>query len=560
VTETLNEHWYSPFWCQKTLKILAGRADNPSLVPLRYNSAQRRMNNVVMEEVMAQRAVRIICLKMRQEAGISTWCESLIYSRLRRFPDLAATVISHDPTGTGNLYSMFQRFQSNDPGAPQTKHQHQQGLSFDEPHNSQVVIQTAAKKFAGSGSTINMLHISELAKWPFPKDTMLSLMMALSNSVSSFAMIESTAWGAGGDFHERWNDAEQDPNKLRPGQWRGVFIPWHEGDNCLRDPDTVDMADFGVDDRYNFYEHEEDELMKRFDLTMWHMAWRRFTIDDKCGGDVILFHQENPSTPEEAFISGGTPRFAMRVLQEWYRDAEDPDFVGETALVLEPRTLSMDLTPDGAGWLRIWYPFEEGHRYVIGADCAGSEPGGDENAAAILDVTGPKRRLAATIHGIRGADLYARALANVGYIYGEATIAVEVNGVGEAVQSHLRHFYPERSLYHRVQIDRATRRPGVRIGWYTGHITRQNIIEDLDAAVRDETLEILDEDTVLEFLNFQRVPGARNGEHKLGSHDDRVFGVGIAIQAADYTAAGEYPDYDAERHLRPGPPMAIEAA
>ena len=225
-------------------------------------------------------------------------------------------------------------------------------------------------------------------------------------------------------------------------------------------------------------------------------------------------------------------------------------------LLLDGRGPTLELRPAAGGWLKTWAPAKPGHRYVIGADCAGSDAGGDHNAACVLDRTAKPWEVVATIHGLRGAALYARALANVGYLYNEALIAVEVNGIGEACQSHLRHWYPERGIYHRLPIDRAKRRPGERIGWYTGHVTRQNLVEDLDSAIRDETIKVLDEETMLELLNFQRVPGMRNGEAKPGMHDDRVFALGIAIQAAGYRVSGEYDHFEEERHVKGAAPMA----
>ena len=39
------------------------------------------------------------------------------------------------------------------------------------------------------------------------------------------------------------------------------------------------------------------------------MAWRRHRIATRYGGDIELFHQEMPSTPEEAFLVSGRPVF-----------------------------------------------------------------------------------------------------------------------------------------------------------------------------------------------------------------------------------------------------------
>jgi len=544
--------WHDFVWCERHLHILAGRERVPTIKPLRYNSIQRKLNGILVEEL--KKPIRLIILKFRQ-GGVSTWTESVIYGRCRRVPNQAALILAHDPVGTEHIYQMFRRFHEHEIRQLPTRHLHQRGLAFAPPHNSQVTIQTAAKMFAGTSMTLQLAHLSELAKWPFPDETMLSLLQTMPATPGTFAVIESTAWGAGGYFHSQWLEAKEGAN-----QWRPVFLPWFDAEEYVMDVALVDMGGLGTEERYNYYEGEEVDLQKAHLLTERQMAWRRWAIDNNCRGDVLRFHQEYPSDDGEAFIASGSPRFFVSVLRRWYEQSEDPIFVGVTPLVIEGRQASTNLVKDGGGWLSIWRHPRPGNRYVVGADCAGVDAGGDHNAAVVIDTSTLPWEVVATVHGIRGADLYARALANVGYLFNEALMAVEVNGIGEACQSHLRHWYPERSIYHRLPIDRATRMPTERIGWYTGHITRHNLIECLDAAIRDEMIAVKDEATILELLNFQRVPGQRNGEAKPGTHDDRVFALGIAIQAASYRVSSEYSHFDEGRHVRGTAPLALRRA
>jgi len=540
-------------WQEAHLRILAGREEPPRVHLLRFNSAQRRLNAVVREEFRKKRPIRLIICKARQE-GVSTWVEALIYARCRLVPDQSGVILSHDPEGTANLYSMYQRYLDHDEAHPPTRFSSMKGLTFAPPHNSQVVVQTAAKRFAGTGQTHQMAHLSELAKWAFPEETMLSLMQAIPDIPESLVIIESTAYGAGGYFHEQWEAAVAGESG-----WRPVFLPWYiHAEYCLdlpaRDLDEA-LEDFGTHDRYNFYPGEEDDLVARFALTRGQLAWRRRAIDIKCGGDVLFFRQEYPATSEESFITSGSPRFAMRTLQTWYDNAIEPSFVGSMPLDISKREADIRLLEGEGDWLKIWGEIDTTHRHVLFADCAGSNPGGDHNTATVMDISSRPWKLVATIWGLRGADIYARAIANVGHLFGTCLVGVEVNGIGEACQSHLRHWYPERALYHRLPIDRAVRKPGDRIGFYTGHITRHNLIEDLDSAIRDETIEIPDMDTILELLAFQRLPGPRNGEARPGSKDDRVFALGGCLQIASYSAAGEYQQYREERHKQSTPPM-----
>jgi len=544
-------YYHDPIWCERHLCIYDKQGRRR---PLRYNGAQWKLSGVLQEEIRKKRPVRLIALKARQQ-GVSTWWESVGYSRTVREPGLRGLVLSHDPEGTGNLYMMYRNYYENDPEQLPTLSLNMTGIRF--AHGGQVLIQTAAKRFAGSGQTYQFVHFSEQAKWPFPQETSLSVLQSVANIPNTMVLNESTAYGAGNHFHTEWEAAIKGES-----EWRPVFLAWWEHREYRLPLDRVEMGDIGRHEAYNVYDGQETDLIERFGLLMEQLAWRRWCIRANCGGNVLLFMQEYPSSPEEAFLSGGAPRFDVRVLQSWYSTAADPLFIGRTELRLEQKLPTTDLLKDDNGWLRIWdYP-ESTARYVIFGDCAGCDSEGDHNAAVVLRVSGLPWKLVATVHGMRGADLYARALANVGHLYAGRelpTLGWEVNGVGEAMQSHLRHWYPEERCYHRIPIDKMTRRPQQRIGWYTGHITRHNLIEDLDAAIRDETVEVQDEDTILELLSFQRVPGNRNGEHKPGAKDDRVFALGGALQIAGYSQAGEYEHYDPVRHRQSSGPVSVEA-
>uniref|UniRef100_A0A6M3J3C9 Putative terminase n=1 Tax=viral metagenome TaxID=1070528 RepID=A0A6M3J3C9_9ZZZZ len=546
--------YHDPVWCQRNLQIVdkGGRR-----IPLRYNGPQRRLCRILQEEVAKGKPVRLICLKARQE-GVSTFWESVGYCRTVREPGLRGLVLSHDPEGTANLYMMYRTYYEYDPGKLDTAALNMKGLRF--AHGGQVLVQTAAKRFAGSGQTYQFVHFSEQAKWPFPSETSLSVLQSVGNLPNTMVLNESTAYGAGNYFHEQWKAASRGES-----EWRAVFLPWWEHDEyCL--PAEEELEDLGKDPTYNVYEGQEGDLASRFGLLPGQLAWRRWCIRANCGGSAYLFDQEYPAAPEDAFLAGGTPRFDVRVLQKWYQACAEtpPLFIGRTELRLEERSPTTETIGDEGGWLRVWDWPRPGEKFVLFGDCAGENPEGDHNAAAVLRTSSLPWKQVATLHGLRGADLYGRALANVGYLYGKGAgylpvLGWEVNGVGEAMQSHLRHWYPEEFCYHRLPIDRMVKRPGERIGWYTGRITRHNMIEDLDAAIRDETLEVPDEDTLLELLSFQRVPGPRNGEHKPGAKDDRVFALGGCLQIAGYSQAQEYEHYDPSRHKRASGPAVVEA-
>jgi hypothetical protein len=540
---------HSQVWAESQLKI---KDKGGSIIPLSYNYPQKDLERTFHEGMAKREPVRIIILKARQ-IGCSTWTESVIYDWICNIANQDALILADAPKSSQRLYEMFTTFYDHHIGRRKTRHMHAKGLKFAQPHNSQVVVDTAKRKYAGTSLTVQCAHLSEVAKWDDPETTMLSLMQALPGRADTFAVMESTAAGAGDWFNEQWDAAANGES-----EWTARFYPWFDMPEYRINPQRVNMENMGKDDRFNLYQGEETDLLKQFKrrISKEQMAWRRWAINNNCGGDVLLFHQEYPSSPEEAFISAGSPRFSVPVLAQWRQDATDPIRRGSFPVVFTYTDVTGKIQEGDL--VHIWEMPILGHDYVIGADSAGSDPRGDFNAAVVIDKTTVPYRVVAKVHGWTDADVYASQLAGLGRLYNNALLAIEVNGIGEAVQNQARHIY--HNFYHRIPIDKQVRMPGDRIGWYTGQITRHNIIETLAAAIRDQEVFVPSADIILEMLSFHVVPGKRGAESKPGTHDDYIFALGIALCTAQYTVSGEYRHYSPEEHESVGVQYAEDAA
>src|SRR5690606_37607220 len=153
---------------------------------------------------------------------------------------------------------------------------------------------------------------SEVAFFPDAKTTMLGLLQAVPDQPNTLVVLESTANGVGDWFHEMWQKAEKGENEFTP-----IFLPWFiqpeytrpfrteaEREQFIQEVEATHV-DANGETVYTY----EKQLMEKHDLTYEQLNWRRWTIANKCQGDEILFMQEYPSTPEEAFISSGRPVF-----------------------------------------------------------------------------------------------------------------------------------------------------------------------------------------------------------------------------------------------------------
>jgi hypothetical protein len=74
----------------------------------------------------------------------------------------------------------------------------------------------------GTGMTIPLAHLSELALWANPWQIDDALMPSIPYSPRTFAIFESTAKGRNNWWHEVWMDAKRGLGRRRP-----IFVPWY---------------------------------------------------------------------------------------------------------------------------------------------------------------------------------------------------------------------------------------------------------------------------------------------------------------------------------------------
>ena len=287
------------------------------LVPFKFKSVQARADAIAEDMRLRGLPVFLIFLKYRQ-GGISTWTEGRGYEHTRRIEGQRAFIIGNELENSNHLYRMYTRFHKNEPQSLPLETGNRKELIYAHPHNSHIVVSTAAKAQAGTGHTNHFVHISELAKWPNPDDTMLSLMQTIPDDPNSVCIIEFTAQGVGGLAYDMYWDAKNGKSSQMGPQFQAVFLAWFEDQEYFLPMERgEELEGLGIHPRYNEYEDEENILIEKHECSMDQMKWRRYCIDFKCGGSVAKFHQEYPSTDEEAFLSSGKPVFPVGVVKSW---------------------------------------------------------------------------------------------------------------------------------------------------------------------------------------------------------------------------------------------------
>lgn len=270
-----------PHYASKCLKI---RGKDGAISDFALNTAQRYLHERLEQQLRETGKVRAIVLKGRQQ-GISTYIGGRFYHRATFRRGLRVFILTHEQDATNNLFGMVDRYHQHNPIAPSTGASNAKELYFDILESGYAV-GTAGAKAVGRSQTVQLFHGSEVAFWPNAQTHFAGVVQAIPDLPGTEIILESTANGLGGEFHERWQQAE-----AGIGDYLAIFIPWYWQDEYRRPADGW------------YPSEEEDEYARAYDLDDEQMAWRRNKIAEL--KDPMLFMQEYPATASEAFQMSG---------------------------------------------------------------------------------------------------------------------------------------------------------------------------------------------------------------------------------------------------------------
>lgn len=506
---------------RKCLKIKDKKA---RIVPFIVNDSQKRLDTIIAEhferhpDPMTRPTLYIIILKARQQ-GMSTFTEGVYFKAITLgLPydspfNKVAMIVSYDDDSANTINDMARRYLQYLPDVikPMNRPIRGKGIFFENPNRedfktkpglqSKFLIDTANNKNAGSGYTINYLHISELAKWQDAETTMTSLLQSVPD-YNGIVIVESTAMGVGGYFYDLWMKAEQGRNNYVP-----LFIPWYEHKEY--------MTPLASDEVIRIDETEL-QLRELYKVTDEQIKWRRKTISDKLNGDSEKFKQEYPSNAMEAFLTSGRPRFDTKVLTKWLNAVKDGvrGYVERSGFI-----------EDDKGYVTIFEKPQPGRRYVIGGDTSQGLATGDRSAATIWEAK--TLRLVAKWHGHIDPDLFADELANLGYYYNTALLAPEINNHGFTTMNKLKNLnYP--MIFQMERYDETVDKISRALGFRTDKKTKPLIIDHLASCIREQLIEVKDKELISECITYIREEdGATNAQE--GCFDDLVMASAIAL-------------------------------
>lgn len=484
------------FYAKHAAKI---RTKQGEIRPLILNTIQTKLDEVVTKQYAAEKRVRVIILKARQQ-GLSTYTSAYLYFRLSQMEAKKGLVIAHKADSSRTLFQMYQRLHAEVPELlkPSTKYSNRKELSFDKLDTS-LIVATAGGDGVARGETINFAHLSEVAFWPTATaaDNLNAMLQAIPNEEDTGIFVESTANGMSGVFYDLWQGAVAGTNGFI-----AFFSPWFDSEEYrLPVPEGFTRT------------YEEQDLVDTYGLDDGQLMFRRVKISQ---GSREQFMQEYPSNADEAFISSGRPVFNPEQIHDALKEAPEP---------IEKMAMEGGVFRNHPrGELSVYMKHDPGEVYTIGADVGMGIRNGDYSVAQVLDSS---KNLVATWRGLVHPDFYADTLQALGFHYNTARIAVENNNHGILTAIRLGRDLAYPNTYTDVSEGKLDDQHSIQIGFRTTVKTKPLIIDRLRASVREEELKIFDKTTLREMLSYiVTESGAMEAEE--GCHDDTVMALAIA--------------------------------
>ena len=551
-------------FCEENLMIKKDAPGSP-LIPFILNDDQIKLANIIFDCLATGKPARVIVLKARR-VGISTLVAG-IYFWFTGVSDIGentnAYILSNDDEGVAYLFRMHKTFYDElDPDLkPLKRIDNKKELAFENPDDatrgscpgrrSRVNVASAAKGDIGSGSSTDLFHGSEIAKWDNPEDALTAMLQAVPRS--GIVVYESTARGRGGYFYDEWGRAE-DP--AGDSDFIPMFVPWfNRKENFLAEAEIVThfekegLADYAAFAKS--MKKEEKDVLEQFNLNLGQMAWRRWCIKNQCRGKLSIFHQEHPATSEEAFIASGECYFSEESLEDYANNKPVPKWVGDIRIEPDDKGGEVAIFVENAERPRLEiYEFPRvGDEYVMGVDVAeGAEVTNDKTDNSSVHVLDKEYREMAHWCGKEKPEKFEKYVTAIGTYYRYAYAMVEANLHGRHVLVNMSTIskYPIDKIHKRMKYDEESKSDTEKLGWYTsgakgGGGTRGMMIDNLEGRITDRDFPYLDPRTVKECRDFVEKGGKLQANS--GCRDDRVFSLGIAAYGVKYISVQVSKEY-----------------
>ncbi|HLG99845.1 MAG TPA: hypothetical protein VKX49_26280 [Bryobacteraceae bacterium] len=544
-----NDH---PSFCRESLRV---RDRIGNLVPFECWPSQMTLAKAISAQRRMGKPVRVRILKTRR-SGFTLGSCSHILKEIAFWSGRRAMIIAdrYDPAALEAFsycrtfaegYKPFTRYGASIRMKPIRAADMALFRDGDAPDSPMLSVYSADRgEIRGGGR--HWALFDEVAFWRAPAETIRAAGTMVPDLPETGIIEQSTANGEGDEWHKRCLMA-MDPATAEG--WQFLFFGWLEDvNNCLAFDDKDDALEL-----QRTMDEEEEQLQAMHGATLEQLHWRRWKIRTSFNGRVEDFHQEYPTTAEEAFLSSGRPALDHKALM---RMPVSNGTAGELQVIEEFPRRKIRWVARAHGALTIWRKPEPGHQYVIGADPSKGKDVSEEQRGADPDFsvgfvidqhTG--EQVAMLRQRLRPVP-FAEYLALLAEVYNWAFLVPEANDAG-FIDAILRQNYPLAMIYNRRRdpTDRRSAQPE-EIGFETTNVTRPWLVSALDDAVREMAITIRSPIALQEFRTFVIKPNGK-AEHQTGCHDDCVIAAALACIGLRYAPKKRIVTVEREVDRRP---------
>lgn len=311
-------------------------------LPIRFNMwpSQQILLDIISENELEGISIELMILKARQ-LGISRFVSLLLIHRCLNFSHLNVALASSTPDKTGKLASMVEFTMDHiphwlKPGLTADRHATKQtgGIWREWTTGTTLTLQHGAMMTGiARGETPTVNWLSEVSEYANADEIDSSLFRAIHQFARVMTILESTAMGTTGWWHDTWW-VSKEGWAARRSRLRPVFLPFFVGglyptkDFIKRSPvpDSYHPALFAIEAKRRAEEYvHSDPLLSKYLGKDWRMPVEQqwFYEVERSEAErkdrLPIFLQEMPMSDVEAFQNTERSVFGPETVQ-FYRD------------------------------------------------------------------------------------------------------------------------------------------------------------------------------------------------------------------------------------------------
>ncbi|MDE6482969.1 MAG: hypothetical protein K2L01_04340 [Rikenellaceae bacterium] len=537
------------YWCATCVKVQDKLTKR--MVPFVLRRPQLKLFAAMIEDLFADRPVRIILLKARQWGGSTLVQIFMAWIQLFHRRRWHSAIVADIEDQSRNIKAMYSRLAANHPREVSTV----TFVGFEGSSKNKRIAERDCIIYLGSmqkpdairSADVMMAHLSEVGLWrqtdgKRPEDVVQSIAGTVPLEPYSVIVMESTAKGIGNYFHRQWCKAVSGESGYKP-----VFVPWFEIE-LYSLPFKDEKERRAMAESLTSHERHVFELGATLEAINWYRRKRHTDAYDDWRMGC-----EFPSDPTEAFQSTGRRAHNTEYVSDMRRYVREPIVKGDMSADAPHGKGAIDsslrFVPSAEGPLWIWaHPDRStamSRRYIVSMDIGGRTPGADWSVISVIDrywlAEGGVEECIATCRFHLDQDLAVWKAVQIARYYCDALLVVEANSLDDkgsegdhtlTILDEIKGHYT--NLYCRTDPQRIREGAPERYGFFTSSASKSDLVNQMNKRLRESGYIEHDARALDEADTYEIKPDGSYGAVD-GEHDDIYMSRAIALKASQTT-------------------------